>query len=80
MDKKLKMWVRYDGRGKIVTGSNRLNRTKPLNGTWKEVIAEVCCTTLTTTTTQSLVPENAIMNKQGTEYVRTLGGDYILTK
>jgi hypothetical protein len=39
----LKAYVRFDGTGRIVAGSLVLARTKPKNGTWKEIEAYECC-------------------------------------
>lgn len=39
----LKAYVRFDGTGRIVPGSLVLRRTKPKNGTWKEIEAYECC-------------------------------------
>jgi hypothetical protein len=39
----LKAYVRYDGSGRIVPGSNILSRIKPKVGEWVEVTAYECC-------------------------------------
>lgn len=43
----LKAYVRFDGTGRIVPGSLVLRRSKPKNGTWKEITAYECCNTPT---------------------------------
>lgn len=51
----LKAYVRYDGSGRIISGSLVLRQTKPKVGNWKEITAYECCnyTTSTTTSTSS---------------------------
>lgn len=44
----LKGFVRYDGTGRVVSGSFILARKKPLVGNWEEVDAYLCCTETTT--------------------------------
>lgn len=44
MNKKdLKSYVRYDGSGRVIPGSNILNRNKPKVGHWKQTNAYECC-------------------------------------
>ena len=50
-DKKLKAFVRFDGSGRVVSGSLILRRQKPKVGKWQEIIANECCNPTTTTTT-----------------------------
>jgi len=47
----LKAYVRYDGTGRVISGSLILNRFKPKVGNWKETPAYECCNETTTTTT-----------------------------
>ena len=47
---KLKAYVRFDGTGRVISGSLILQRFKPKVGNWKEIDANECCTTTTTTT------------------------------
>jgi len=51
----LKAFVRYDGQGRVISGSLVLRQTKPKVGNWKEITAYECCnyTTSTTSTTTS---------------------------
>jgi hypothetical protein len=39
----LKAYVRYDGSGRVIPGSNILQRKKPKVGNWKEIDANLCC-------------------------------------
>jgi len=53
--KDLKAFVRYDGSGRVVSGSLIFRKKKPKNGRWSEITKNLCCTesgTTTTTTTQ----------------------------
>lgn len=56
---KLKAWVRYDGKGRLVGGGPIVQADKPKNGDWVEIpFYEYCCqgTTSTTTTTTTAPP------------------------
>ena len=57
---KLKAFVRFDGTGRIISGSLILNRFKPKVGNYVEIEAEECCNyipiTTTTTTTAAPIP------------------------
>lgn len=48
---RLKAWVRYDGKGRLVGGGPILQVDKPKNGDWVEIDYEDCCVPTTTTTT-----------------------------
>lgn len=48
---KLKAFVRFDGTGRLISGSLILQRFKPKVGNWKEIPANECCNPTTTTTT-----------------------------
>lgn len=52
----LKAYVRYDGNGRLISGSLILQRFKPKVGNWVEIDAYECCnpTTSTTSTTTSV--------------------------
>ena len=50
---KLKAYVRFDGTGRVIPGSLILQRSKPKDGKWQEVAANLCCAQTTTTTTTS---------------------------
>ena len=50
---KLKAYVRYDGTGRVISGSLILQRFKPKVGNWQEIDAYECCNPTTTTTTSS---------------------------
>lgn len=41
--KDLKAYVRYDGTGRVISGSLILQRNKPKVGNWKEINAYECC-------------------------------------
>ncbi|NBW33767.1 MAG: hypothetical protein EBR30_01780 [Cytophagia bacterium] len=41
--KDLKAYVRYDGTGRLISGSLILQRFKPKDGNWKEINAYECC-------------------------------------
>jgi len=49
----LKAYVRYDGSGRIISGSLVLRQTKPKVGNWKEITAYECCNFTSTTTTST---------------------------
>lgn len=46
----LKAFVRYDGSGRIVSGSLILRKNKPKVGKWREISSYECCNPTTTTT------------------------------
>jgi hypothetical protein len=48
---RLKAWVRYDGKGRLVGGGPILQESKPKNGDWVEIPYDLCCQTTSTTTT-----------------------------
>jgi hypothetical protein len=51
---RLKAWVRYDGKGRLVGGGPILQESKPKNGDWVEIpFYEYCCQHTTTTTSTS---------------------------
>jgi hypothetical protein len=54
--KDLKAYVRYDGSGRVVSGSLVFRKKKPKNGRWVEIPKNLCCngnpSSTTTTTTQ----------------------------
>jgi hypothetical protein len=54
--KDLKAFVRYDGSGRVVSGSLVFRKKKPKNGRWVEITKNECCSetpsSTTTTTTQ----------------------------
>lgn len=41
--KDLKAFVRYDGTGRVIAGSNILQRNKPKVGKWEQIGAYECC-------------------------------------
>ena len=45
-----KAYVRYDGTGRVISGSLILSRLKPMVGNWVEIDAYECCNSITTTT------------------------------
>ena len=49
----LKQFVRIDGSGRVVAGSNVWRKSKPKNGNWTQILAYECCdsTQITTTST-----------------------------
>lgn len=47
----LKAFVRYDGTGRLISGSLILQAKKPKVGNWQEIDAYECCNPTTTTTT-----------------------------
>lgn len=53
---KLKAYVRYDGTGRLISGSLILQRSKPKVGNWQEIDAYECCNPTTTTTTTTVAP------------------------
>ena len=52
----LKAFVRYDGTGRVISGSLILNRFKPAVGNWEEIDAYECCNPTTTTSTTTVAP------------------------
>lgn len=52
----LKAFVRYDGSGRVVSGSLILRKNKPKVGNWKEITTYECCNPTTTTTTTTVAP------------------------
>ena len=52
----LKGYVRYDGSGRIVSGSLILRKKMPKVGKWVEVPTYECCEPTTTTTTTTVAP------------------------
>ena len=53
---RLKAYVRYDGTGRVISGSLILQRFKPKVGNWQEIDANECCNPTTTTTTTTETP------------------------
>ena len=54
----LKLWMRRDGHGKIISGSAVWRLKAPRNGNWVEITqAYECCNTTTTTTTAAAWPD-----------------------
>lgn len=51
---KLKSFVRLDGSGRVVAGSNILRKKKPKVGNWLELPAAVCCDPLTVCSTTTV--------------------------
>lgn len=49
----LRAFVRYDGAGRVVSGSMVYRKNKPKVGNWVEISAYECCPTTTTTTTEA---------------------------
>lgn len=52
----LKAYVRFDGTGRLISGSLILQRFKPKVGNWQEIDAYECCNPTTTTTTTTVSP------------------------
>ena len=50
----LKAFVRFDGMGRVVSGSLLLRRKMPKVGKWIEITANQCCNTTTSTTTNAI--------------------------
>lgn len=53
--KELKAFVRFDGSGRVVSGSLIFRKYPPKTGKWKEITADRCCVITTTTTTTGAV-------------------------
>ena len=51
-----KAYVRYDGTGRVISGSLILSRLKPKVGNWQEIDAYECCNPTTTTSTTTATP------------------------
>lgn len=71
--KDLKAFVRYDGSGRVVSGSLVFRKKKPKNGRWGEITKNLCCTDSGSTTTTTT-------SGGGTEYLSTETGDQIVTQ
>ncbi len=52
----LKAYVRFDGTGRVISGSLILQRFKPKVGNWQEIDAYECCNPTTTTTSTTAAP------------------------
>jgi hypothetical protein len=52
----LKAFVRYDGTGRVISGSLILQANKPKVGNWQEIDAYECCNPTTTTSTTTVAP------------------------
>ena len=48
---RLKEYVRYDGKGRVIAGRLILQRSKTKVGNWQEIDANECCNYVPTTTT-----------------------------
>jgi len=68
----LKAYVRFDGTGRIVAGSLVLARTKPKNGTWKEIEAYECCVPSAETPYTCCIAIQAIADSESGLYGFTL--------
>lgn len=74
--KDLKAFVRYDGSGRVVSGSLVFRKKKPKNGRWVEIPKNLCCnenpSSTTTSTTQgggSTVTMYSIIDSSSLEFV-----------
>lgn len=72
---KLKAYVRYDGTGRVISGSLILQSFKPQVGNWVEIDANECCnyvpTTTTTTTTEAPVTTTTTSTSTSTSTTST---------
>jgi len=50
----LKLWMRYDGNGKLISGSAVWRLKSPKNGRWVQITQAYECCNFTTTTTTTL--------------------------
>jgi len=50
-NKTLKAFVRLDGQNRVIASSLILRKNKPKVGRWREIVANECCITSTTSTT-----------------------------
>jgi hypothetical protein len=66
---KLKAYVRYDGNGRIISGSLILQRFKPAVGNWKEIDANECC---------NFVLEDLLLLEDGGDLLQEDGGNILL--
>ena len=67
---RLKAYVRYDGTGRVISGSLILQRFKPKVGNWVEIDANECCNYVpdsTTTTTTTATPTTTTTTTAGPE-------------
>lgn len=62
----LKAYVRFDGTGRIISGSLILQRFKPKVGNWQEIDAYECCNPTTTTTT-TVCPINIYLQNNSSQ-------------
>jgi hypothetical protein len=68
----LKAYVRYDGNGRLISGSLILQRFKPKVGNWVEIDAYECCNPTTSTTTSTTTETPATTTTTTTEALSTL--------
>ena len=54
---KLKAYIRFDGTGRVISGSLILQRSKPKVGNWKEIDANECCNPSPTLITDTIPGE-----------------------
>jgi hypothetical protein len=66
---KLKAYVRYDGNGRIISGSLILQRFKPAVGNWKEIDAYECC---------NYVALDILLLEDGGDLLQEDGGNILL--
>ncbi len=84
--KDLKAYVRYDGSGRVVSGSLVFRKKKPKNGRWVEIPKNLCCNdnpnSTTTTTTQGGGTPTAwvtyIAGNQENACAQTSGWNFVL--
>ena len=65
INKKLRAWVRYDGKNRVVAGSLILQPNQPKVGKWKEIPVYKCCNPTTTTTTTTSTPTTTTTTTSG---------------
>ena len=66
---KLKAYVRYDGNGRIISGSLILQRFKPAVGKWQEIDANECC---------NYVAQDILLLEDGGNLLQEDGGNILL--
>ena len=72
----LKMYVRLDGQGRVIAGSNIWRQKKPAVGNWMEILGYQCCNFTTSTTTT--IPPYACVT-YGVTVARGDSGTYTYT-
>jgi hypothetical protein len=72
-------YVRYDSKGKIVSGSLIIREEIPKVGIWREVPIDLCCSSFSTTTTTTIYRDGEVLINEDDEQLVTNEDDQLLT-